>query len=608
MKTIFTCFLFLLFNYSFGQYNFVTHDGTNNSNEEFYAATQIASGKFISVGYTTASDINRDIFIVETDGTGLQVWNKTISSGGIDDVFSVVSTTDGGFAVSGSVNNKMAILKFNASGDLEWTKQYIEFNASVGRKLLQTNDGGYMIAGAVSKDEAFVNAQSYLVKTDASGNVLWAKKYFTTTSHSIIYDLKPTSDGNYIFLSSNRSENDSACIAKINSAGDVIWANYFADAASRTDGFSLLPTKDSGYLIVGNRYNLSSNGFALKLNAMGARIWAKTTNSDGIANINFNSSVAGNQGGYAIVGSGSIPDSNFYYAVNIQDPGTLIWAKTDRKSNNDLLSSIYTVLNSREGGYLAAGSVLDNSGFLDGMMMKLDFNFATCKPLTGQFGSLIDYGTLTAAHPKIINGNPVTSNDAVTITTSNTHRLVCSVLPLTLISLNATLQKRSVELKWQTAQESNTSYFSIEKSKDARLFDAFKQVPAAGNSNTIINYSAYDDEPFAGTSWYRLKMADKDGKYTYSNAVAVNNLVQNMVSINPNPASSVLNINVQSITAANAFIQITDVHGKTLLQTTRIISNGFNTFPFDVSHFAKGMYILKIIQNNNAQNLEWIKQ
>jgi Leucine-rich repeat (LRR) protein len=96
------------------------------------------------------------------------------------------------------------------------------------------------------------------------------------------------------------------------------------------------------------------------------------------------------------------------------------------------------------------------------------------------------------------------------------------------------------------------------------------------------------------------------GDITNANSKTKSNNI--LVSVFPNPATSVLNINVQSATAANAFIQITDVHGKTLLQTERIISSGFNTFPFDVSRFAKGMYILKIVQNNNALNLEWLKQ
>ena len=42
----------------------------------------------------------------------------------------------------------------------------------------------------------------------------------------------------------------------------------------------------------------------------------------------------------------------------------------------------------------------------------------------------------------------------------------------------------------------------------------------AGNSNTVVQYSFPDNEPYALT-FYRLKQIDFDGKYSYSNIITV---------------------------------------------------------------------------------------
>lgn len=607
MKTIFTCFFLVCAAHTFSQdYNFKLNNGSTGSNEEFYSVAQIADGSFVAVGYTTVNAPNHGIFIVNINKSGNQLWTKTISSEGIDTGFSVTSTADGGFAVCGSLNNKMVILKFDNAAGLQWTKQYTESNGGVARKILQTSDKGYMIAGEVSDNVQ--SAQSYLIKTDESGNAEWAKKYFVSSSFSMIKELKPTSDGNFIFLANNSGANDTACIVKINTGGDVLWANYFGDAGNRTVGAAILQTNDGGYVIAGSRYKARSNGFALKLNSAGVKLWSQTTDADGAANIKFNTTVVGHDGGYAILGSGSTKDSNFYYAINIESTGTLQWSKTNRKADNDKLGSFYNVINSKDGGYAVVGSVLDNSGFLDGMMMKLDFNFATCRPDIGSYGSLKEYGTLTAAQPLVAAGEPVVSNVETGVSSTSVNHIVCSVLPLNLVYLNATLQKNSAELQWQTAQEINTSYFDVERSTNGRNFSAFKQVPATGNSNVKTNYYAFDNQPVAGKNWYRLKMVDKDGKYTYSYIVSVSNKLENSISINPNPVGNVLNLNVSNVNTSNAIIQITGMNGKLLMQANRVISNGFNSFPFDVSGFAKGIYIIKIIQDNNIQNLKWVKE
>ena len=282
--------------------------------------------------------------------------------------------------------------------------------------------------------------------------------------------------------------------------------------------------------------------------------------------------------------------------------------KTVKKASNDFFGTYYSVINTKEGGYLVCGSVRDASGFLDGALLKFDVNFSNCRPSSGVYGNIVDYGTMATASLTVVAGAAVTTTGATSISATTNYALICTALPLNLISFTAFPQNNEVRLQWKTAQEINTAYFDVEKSRDGKGFTAFKQVSAAGNSSNVITYNQTDDQPLAGKSWYRLKMVDRDGEYAYSNAVAVNTVIQKNISVNPNPVHNMLNLYVQSTSAANASIQVLDMNGKLLLQKKTVVATGANRITFDVSRFAKGIYLIKLQQDNTIKKLKWVKE
>ena len=111
-------------------------------------------------------------------------------------------------------------------------------------------------------------------------------------------------------------------------------------------------------------------------------------------------------------------------------------------------------------------------------------------------------------------------------------------LPITLLDFKATAASESVLLNWATASEENASHFEIESSPDATHFMTMGTVLAHGNSSQPLVYSFTDKYPVDGTIYYRLKMVDIDGSYTYSPVRAVKYLQPRQVNIWPNPASN----------------------------------------------------------------------
>ncbi len=95
------------------------------------------------------------------------------------------------------------------------------------------------------------------------------------------------------------------------------------------------------------------------------------------------------------------------------------------------------------------------------------------------------------------------------------------VLPITLLEFSANGNMNTVTTKWTTSQELNSDLFEVEHSADGINFKKFGLLKAAGNSSTQKEYQLEHLQPIMGLNYYRLKMIDLDGSFTYSAVVKV---------------------------------------------------------------------------------------
>ncbi len=89
-------------------------------------------------------------------------------------------------------------------------------------------------------------------------------------------------------------------------------------------------------------------------------------------------------------------------------------------------------------------------------------------------------------------------------------------LPVELTHFFAKLENEKVRLEWATSSEKNSELFEVQKSADGEHFETIARIDAAGNSDSKIDYRMYDESPFLGDNYYRLKQVDFDGKFEYS--------------------------------------------------------------------------------------------
>ena len=89
---------------------------------------------------------------------------------------------------------------------------------------------------------------------------------------------------------------------------------------------------------------------------------------------------------------------------------------------------------------------------------------------------------------------------------------------------------------------------------------------------------------------------DEDGQFTYSNVInlMINQSKSTWATVYPNPATDVLNIEVNMLKNENSIIQIVDMLGNILINTPIMFEKGFNTIPMNINALSKGNYFIKI--------------
>jgi hypothetical protein len=112
-------------------------------------------------------------------------------------------------------------------------------------------------------------------------------------------------------------------------------------------------------------------------------------------------------------------------------------------------------------------------------------------------------------------------------------------LPITFTTIKAMEKDRGIKVDWHIATQSNISNYEVEKSLDGRVFKKLADIAVAANSSTNISYSSFDANPFAGNNYYRIKVIEKAGGFSYSEVVNVKmGNAKGDITVYPNPISN----------------------------------------------------------------------
>ncbi len=178
-----------------------------------------------------------------------------------------------------------------------------------------------------------------------------------------------------------------------------------------------------------------------------------------------------------------------------------------------------------------------------------------------------------------------------------------TALPVHLVSFLAARQQQAVLLQWHTAMEKNLSHFEIERSKDGLHFSVAGSINAR-NQAVGASYT-YTDRPAADEAvYYKLRMVDVDGSYTYSPVVAVPGKGKtSRVVLGANLVKDRLPVAFPDQTVAELYIA--DLAGKVWQRQT---VNNTTTFNWDISSLPAGMYLLQVKEAGAVTSFKFVKE
>lgn len=335
----------------------------------------------------------------------------------------------------------------------------------------------------------------------------------------------------------------------------------------------------SNYSAGANSYNASNLGVTMSCNGNG------TGSISGFPNYSAGS------GGYLNIGADwSNRSSNLRYTITFSKPLVGVafllydvdqgstWddkltiagtSETNAAVNPTITASAYNTVS----GNVIEGSA-DNANYLSNPAI-VSFGGAAVKSFT------ITY-TVGSASPS----NPAAQYVGIGTITYGT------VLPVQLVSFNASKRNSNADLKWQAENMINFSRFEIERSATGSgNFETIGAVATGGVESGTFTYTDLNVQNRMGRAFYRLKMVDVDGQFKYSPVMMIS-FGEPVIDVRPTvlAAGEPIRVQLAGNTATRYDIRLFDASGKLIQQQSQV--NG--QVQLGTGLLKKGIYILSV--------------
>ncbi|HYV91066.1 MAG TPA: hypothetical protein VE978_04760 [Chitinophagales bacterium] len=571
-----------------------------------------------------------NIHFFKTDDKGNLVWEKIFSHLNSRTIATWFEhTADGGYIITGRDNkdvtwppdsNNVVLIKTDATGTIVWSKLYDSGKDELGSCVQQTFDGGYIVSGFHDAVPVSIVGNTYvlLIKTDASGNIEWGKRYQgavrdLATSEPMTYVIRQTADSGYVVVGTTAGSHAAdVYVIRTDVDGDVAWAkSYEHDNSMNRFSVGLdIMESDSGDFIIGgsmdkdrllNQFNYP---YILKISSAGAIIDARFYESVPFEmfQTGFSSVVQTTDEGFFFTGMGGYSGiGTLAQLLKTDNDFTLRWSHTYTWDGNVTMGS-RCGLQTSDDAYIFTGK----RQFAGTLLMKTDsVGIIPCKTP----GDLVEYlpGLITQTWNPAVSAVMNASDLALTTQSPSLDTsILCEVefLPIELSDFSATaIKNKKVQVKWITSSEMNSDYFVVEKSEDGNYFKQAGIIKGAGNSISVLNYSFIDEHPFdVSTSYYRLRQVDNDGAADFSRVVPVSFEGKDFELLNTfgDYENQTIKIYLKDNSSENIEYTLIDMLDKTISHGLQTSVDGVSLITINATHLPRGIYYIRLSNGNKV--------
>ncbi len=160
-------------------------------------------------------------------------------------------------------------------------------------------------------------------------------------------------------------------------------------------------------------------------------------------------------------------------------------------------------------------------------------------------------------------------------------------------------------LEWETALESNSNLFIVEKSVDGIDFEKIGVIQAAGNTDDRKDYR-YLDINTADKSFYRLRQVDNDGTISTSQTILLKRSIQNdfmVVAMSNTLTNKDFTVSLDAVRTGNMKYELQNDKGEVIFTGQKELDPGLNNFQFDVEDEKEGIYNVVFILKDERETL-----
>ncbi len=272
----------------------------------------------------------------------------------------VSPTSDGGYVAVGVTRSFGAggediyLVKTDATGNVLWTQAYGGPKEDNGWSVHES--AGSLVLAGFTESFGAGGFDCYLVKTNGEGAMQWSKTY-GGVGKDRCWGLLPTSDGGFVLVGETTSSGSGAedCyLIKTDASGtEVWWKTYGGDKSDRC--FSIAQADDGGFLLAGQTYSEGAGDrdvYLIKTDASGMQEWSKTFG--GAASDVGHSVTRTTEGDFVVTGyttSFAIAEDD-PYLIKIDATGHTLWTRViPMEGVNHTLTGEQTT----DGGFILGG-------------------------------------------------------------------------------------------------------------------------------------------------------------------------------------------------------------------------------------------------------------
>ncbi len=605
------------------------HNGSGNGEDESYSIASLPSGDVVVTGksdsdpnLTTSNFDTKTIAYSATTGT--QLWLKSFNgTAGKDDIGSQLSIDNSGnIHIAGSSQDILSesdalAIKYSSAGVENWSKLYAGIGDNTENVNAMTIDSegnsylaGYTYSRANLKDLC-------VIKLNPLGDTLWVKKYNgTDNGNDEANDIKVDASGNvYVtgFIKDSLTDFDIITM-KFNSSGNILWISQLNNNSANGEdrGFKLEIDGSGNVYVLGNTdsnplFLVNEDILLVKYSSLGVQQWVKQYNGTAnLEDIPFDLSYLPS-GKIVLTGSTNNSANDDIVTIAYNTAGTQLWLKTfigigggkdepaemefDNSENLYIAGRTSNGINNdgllikyNSSGTQLWSSIYDNNGWNDkGICLDISangtvyFSGSTESPLTSNIfiRSISSSGGINWT--QIIDGGAQLRDEVSDLKVDNNGDIV-------LVGRIEVNEPTGIHWNYFTSKISPTSIVYWNKIYDNNI-----------GSDDEINVCEIDANNNIYVSGQSISSSGQKDIVTikYDSPLNVNDLIENTISIFPNPFTDYTKITNYSDLSSEIRVRIIDALGKEVrdekIMDGMIFRNNLNS----------GIYLMQVFNENN---------